>query len=277
MYRNRSRGFTLIELLVVIAIIAILAAILFPVFSAAREKARQTTCASNEKQLGLAFLQYCQDFDEMVPASCLGGPTCIYPGGGWATCLYPYVKSKDVYKCPDDSTPLNPASGSSLLSYCYNRNVADQGIIPIAGNISKFQGPSMTVLFAEEQGAQQFNLTNPLNANMNIYEAVGYGLGITGSGKYATGYMGYNGALYYPGSFLGPLGIHTGGSNFAFCDGHVKWLPGNLVSGGYTPYDNGTPTYNGSSTTPEHPNFYAAGTQGTFANGKPIAATYSPI
>ncbi|HEX5322780.1 MAG TPA: prepilin-type N-terminal cleavage/methylation domain-containing protein, partial [Capsulimonadaceae bacterium] len=67
MYRTRSKGFTLIELLVVIAIIAILAAILFPVFATAREKARQATCLSNEKQIGLAMNMYVQDYDETLP------------------------------------------------------------------------------------------------------------------------------------------------------------------------------------------------------------------
>src|SRR5665213_3332533 len=108
-YRNRA--FTLIELLVVIAIIAILAAILFPVFAAAREKARQTTCASNEKQLGLAFLQYAQDYDEcftygMTETLHTQG---THVGQGWASTIYPYVKSTGVYTCPDD--PGFPGAG----------------------------------------------------------------------------------------------------------------------------------------------------------------------
>jgi len=112
---SRRTGFTLIELLVVIAIIAILAAILFPVFAQAREKARQTTCASNLKQLGLALNQYVSDYDEMTPANwySVGSvpPTLLFLGA-----LYPYVKSYQVYNCPDD--PSN--SGSS---YDFNNNV----------------------------------------------------------------------------------------------------------------------------------------------------------
>ena len=96
--KNKLRnGFTLIELLVVIAIIAILAAILFPVFSQAREKARQATCVSNGKQVGLAFRMYITDYDEVYMFS-------IYQGslGGWTwhPRLHPYVKSGGAYVCP---------------------------------------------------------------------------------------------------------------------------------------------------------------------------------
>src|ERR1700757_3966218 len=94
-YRHSPRaGFTLIELLVVIAIIAILAAILFPVFAKVREKARQTSCLSNEKQIGLALMQYTQDYDESTPAwvrSSTSGN--VY----WEQQVAPYVKSVSVY------------------------------------------------------------------------------------------------------------------------------------------------------------------------------------
>jgi prepilin-type N-terminal cleavage/methylation domain-containing protein/prepilin-type processing-associated H-X9-DG protein len=108
--RPRSRsGFTLIELLVVIAIIAILAAILFPVFAQAREKARQTTCLSNQKQIGLGFMMYIQDYDEALLATLISNPT-INPPGGWILCPYdeqiqPYVKNYQVFSCPSDAVP----------------------------------------------------------------------------------------------------------------------------------------------------------------------------
>src|SRR5436190_15559888 len=102
----RRTGFTLIELLVVIAIIAILAAILFPVFGRARENARRSSCQSNLKQLGLGLLQYTQDYDEMLPAGYNGVPPAGngFWGTGWAGCIYPYVKNGQVYVCPNDTT-----------------------------------------------------------------------------------------------------------------------------------------------------------------------------
>src|SRR5476649_2607264 len=96
-YKRKGGGFTLIELLVVIAIIAILAAILFPVFARAREKARQITCVSNEKQIGLAFLQYFQDYDDHAPffREVLNTSTDWWTSRmlNWKDCVYPYIKS----------------------------------------------------------------------------------------------------------------------------------------------------------------------------------------
>lgn len=119
---HKRKAFTLIELLVVIAIIAILAAILFPVFAAAREKARQTQCISNLKQIGLALLQYTQDYDELCPLDEAGN---AYASGvnaaagqfSWMDLTYPYVKSTGVFSCPDDSSPDAPYAVATLGSY----------------------------------------------------------------------------------------------------------------------------------------------------------------
>src|SRR5271165_4979340 len=100
---SRKKGFTLIELLVVIAIIAILAAILFPVFAKAREKARQASCLSNEKQLGLALMQYLQDYDERLPAVWDGFRS---PETNWGIETYPYVKNLSVFSCPSNVDAL---------------------------------------------------------------------------------------------------------------------------------------------------------------------------
>jgi prepilin-type N-terminal cleavage/methylation domain-containing protein/prepilin-type processing-associated H-X9-DG protein len=109
-HTSRTFGFTLIELLVVIAIIAILAAILFPVFAKAREKARQIACLSNEKQIGLALLQYTQDYDEDWPTrydNDVNDPNALIDGrqANWKDKIMPYIKSARVFACPD-----NPAA-----------------------------------------------------------------------------------------------------------------------------------------------------------------------
>src|SRR5687768_7472270 len=111
---GKRSGFTLIELLVVIAIIAILAAILFPVFARARDKARQTSCLSNNKQIGNAFLMYAQDYDEAFSPSrfsdfglsCIGCPDNANRRFPWNVNIYPYVKSTGVFGCPSDVTTI---------------------------------------------------------------------------------------------------------------------------------------------------------------------------
>ena len=143
------RGFTLIELLVVIAIIAILAAILFPVFQKVRENARRTSCASNEKQIGLAFTQYEQDADEQTPGT-------TQWGYGWAEKLQPFVKSAQVFQCPDDSHGIdtNTTAGAppvTRISYALNGNTRQNcnNAKCSGANLSQFTAPASTVLVVE--------------------------------------------------------------------------------------------------------------------------------
>lgn len=110
-------GFTLIELLVVIAIIAILAAILFPVFARARENARRSSCQSNLKQMGLGVIQYVQDYDERCPRVFTGTPFVDPTVTYWPALLYPYTKSTQLYKCPSYSPPTAaPMASDAALS-----------------------------------------------------------------------------------------------------------------------------------------------------------------
>jgi prepilin-type N-terminal cleavage/methylation domain-containing protein/prepilin-type processing-associated H-X9-DG protein len=152
----KRRGFTLIELLVVIAIIAILAAILFPVFAKAREKARQISCLSNCKQLGLGVMMYAQDYDETYPRGCFldGGKVNDWT---WTIQLQPYVSNNQVFVCPSDPSPCPPVvKGTThyqqvpLFSYLTNYNVipAHDWAAPC---LAALDSPATTVMIAERR------------------------------------------------------------------------------------------------------------------------------
>jgi prepilin-type N-terminal cleavage/methylation domain-containing protein/prepilin-type processing-associated H-X9-DG protein len=265
-------GFTLIELLVVIAIIAILAVILFPVFSKAREKARQTSCTSNEKQLGLAFMQYVQDYDEYYPN---GLPTTygltFNLGTGWAGVVYPYVKSTGIFVCPDDTS--TPASGSYQVSYAYNVDIPRYDAANNYGAIqaSKLLAPANTVLLSEctdgsgpltsapETGTAHFSPSGNGYTMYDTYSAT------SNAALFQTGYMGgasTNTTSYYNNN---GAGVHTNASNYLLSDGHVKWLAATKVSAGFKAT---TPT-DGFGTTAV---YEAEGTGGPHG----FTATFSP-
>ncbi|MDR3709861.1 MAG: DUF1559 domain-containing protein [Capsulimonadaceae bacterium] len=247
------KGFTLIELLVVIAIIAILAAILFPVFATAREKARQTTCSSNLKQLGLALTQYVQDYDERMPS----GGNQNGNGNGWACQIYPYVKSKLAYLCPDDTGN----NGNDVVSYGYNTNniVPGIGTPPVGQQVSQYRAASRTIVLFEVTGngnstsigydpsyANYSGWGGDIHSGPDAYSPSGNGTGgnydpngegagnVPSTLKYATGYLLNSNATAYgtTGNYAAPTGRHSDGSNYAFADGHVKWLKNTMVTAG---------------------------------------------
>jgi prepilin-type N-terminal cleavage/methylation domain-containing protein/prepilin-type processing-associated H-X9-DG protein len=230
MHRSKN-GFTLIELLVVIAIIAILAAILFPVFAQAREKARQTSCLSNNKQLATAVMMYTQDYDEQFPA----GVENDWWQDTWVRLTQPYVKNYQVYRCPSDGVIANPANqpwAGIRLSYASNGLMIWDGahwsVIGVMGmsqpswmgTVSQGQAainrPAETVMLAEKQNANNTSDWGP----GCIFTAVNW-WDSDGEGEIPNGDLPTTAA--FPN---GPDGAvtskHAGLTNVAFADGHCK-------------------------------------------------------
>jgi prepilin-type N-terminal cleavage/methylation domain-containing protein/prepilin-type processing-associated H-X9-DG protein len=272
----KLRAFTLIELLVVIAIIAILAAILFPVFAKAREKARQISCASNEKQLGLGILQYIQDNDEQFA---IGSTTYNYCGG-WVHPVYPYVKSVGIFKCPDDPSSYNPGFGVwNPVSYDINDSLVGDGNRDSSGNphtaaLAQLNAPASTIMLCEAFGATM-DVANSSGTQPDYSPSVTGDSNFWGgnpagpNGKYATGDPPGQNLTVYNGS---KTGVHTDGSNFLACDGHVKYQRPSAISPGKDAVNASDPENDGG----EH----AAGTGYMNVDGGPqgsAALTFSKI
>ena len=203
----RKRGFTLIELLVVIAIIAILAAILFPVFAKAREAARSTQCKSNVKQITTAMMMYSQDNDELLGRGCCGGGA----GTGsrdWKEYLAPYIKNTQLYKCPSSSR-RNDVTNYGLYSGVTNR--------PLAA----LRAPADLVMFTDSGNVTNSATTNPTRPDLWTEQGgsdweVGYGRVFEGTGTGATGWWAQ------AGNFRRPVPRHSEMVNVGFADGHAK-------------------------------------------------------
>ncbi|NLO07609.1 MAG: DUF1559 domain-containing protein [candidate division WS1 bacterium] len=187
----KRAGFTLIELLVVIAIIAILAAILFPVFARAREKARQTSCLSNLKQIGLAFMAYAQDYDECMTLAPDAGALSHH---WWNVTLQPYILNEQVLDCPSDPS-LDYAYG---YNYRHLRTDSTTGAgIPLA----QIQRPAERYLLMDGRARCVYCVFCwPNQAN---------------EGPYGDNW------------YIRPR--HNEGANIAFCDGHAKWLGNSTI------------------------------------------------
>jgi prepilin-type N-terminal cleavage/methylation domain-containing protein len=239
-----STGFTLIELLVVIAIIAILAAILFPVFAKAREKARQTSCLSNMKQLGLAFQMYATDWNETLPLRKHSGtgphpPVCKDTAANrwdrcwtWVPLIYPYVRNRGLYSCPSWSTvgwqihryhvgltppPLpesyclprcnpvhSPKSASNRCQVCNRICASRRNRCPYIANnkyslkLAEVEAPANQILLVE------LKIGHALNCILASFHSY-----------WRNQYAGPGNASKHP---------HNDGDNYAFHDGHAKWL-----------------------------------------------------
>lgn len=227
-FRPCRSGFTLIELLVVIAIIAILAAILFPVFAQAREKARSVSCLSNAKQLGTALVMYLQDYDERILPRYQACPSTGPVNSAqklWTGTLMPYIKNQQIFICPsaqntnfaDQWTPWDasiPATNNrGRLSVGYNQTIsgwyyttADGCGDMILPSLPQIQYPAKNVMFADSV-----------------------------SGDVDGGYRGYlmgNTGLNVPFNSTtgGSIGArHNEGTNLTFFDGHAKWYKGTAL------------------------------------------------
>jgi prepilin-type N-terminal cleavage/methylation domain-containing protein/prepilin-type processing-associated H-X9-DG protein len=195
---RRKEGFTLIELLVVIAIIAILAAILFPVFARAREKARQTSCLSNVKELALGQLMYVGDWDERTPIH-----RCGDSGHTWLVCTHesilPYVKNYQIFVCPSDAAqtddrvlrPGAPRNAGDGLSYWDNMDMDNRAL-------AQCRQPAQKVMLGDNDSA----------------------------GYAAWRPVGDTYRYYFESRVQAP---HNDGLNVAFYDGHGKWVKKNEI------------------------------------------------
>jgi prepilin-type N-terminal cleavage/methylation domain-containing protein len=232
---RRSRGFTLIELLVVIAIIAILAAILFPVFAQARDKARQAGCLSNTKQIALGLHMYIQDYDETTPGGCFAayscGVTAGVPGGSptgyidesgaptsvvtrysalWP--LKPYTKNEGIFVCPSvtgwNSVNIRPQKGS----YTTNNLLMAGGTHPLGwhgwgASLASFEFPAEAVAYADSR--------NPwMDGGISWYLHCRIG---------RRTYCGDSSGSACLGCTNDRTDYHTAGISQVFVDGHAKW------------------------------------------------------
>jgi len=210
------RGFTLIELLVVIAIIAILASILFPVFARAREKARQTSCLSNVKQMTTAAMEYAQDYDEGLPIcmpyfilpSVPGDPGQQYY---WFDVISPYVKNSQIFRCP--SLKKNGDTGTSKTTFG-----VDLSAIGYGWNIGTTSG-------AGQDGLGFFTPCRWCSLGDAPLPAETVVLGDVANHRWDSVFF------FDPQPKASFSLVHNQGANYSFLDGHAKWYSAGTLAG----------------------------------------------
>ena len=235
------KAFTLIELLVVIAIIAILAAILFPVFAQAREKARQTSCLSNVKQLGLGVMMYGQDYDETFPIGGWNAATGT-ASSRWYVDVAPYIKNVQIRNCPSSPAKVDGSSGSAYGSAGWG---TDYGLNISLSNWQSgtkhavLAAPAGLVMISEvaqlnSESGTQLTPTKPNKFKLNNYDPKTWGNYIFGpvdwqvagpEAFYSWGvaYTYTQGDDQWGNNARRPVPLHNGGCNVCFADNHAKW------------------------------------------------------
>jgi prepilin-type N-terminal cleavage/methylation domain-containing protein/prepilin-type processing-associated H-X9-DG protein len=206
--RTIKRGFTLIELLVVIAIIAILAAILFPVFSQVRDKARSSSCLSNCRQIGMAFMMYAQDYEENLPLT-----TFPVASNSWTDTVQAYIRNRGIFRCPSDGstnwdTPLSGESDVRRASYFLNAWMAGSNSY---GRLSTVSSPASVIYMAESADNvtrdhfHPFHWGAPSERNSAFMQSLTWDTPRGCTRELA-------------------LERHQGGFTVAYADGHAKWV-----------------------------------------------------
>ena len=209
---RRTKGFTLIELLVVIAIIAILAAILFPVFLSAKQKARQSACIGNCRQLGSAFMMYVDDSEDTFPPATYGVTGRVWDSRSWWNKrIEPYVKTRNVFTCPSD---LPAPADTTRVSYFYNAGAGTWTGLYKDGTITPGARPPADAAVKRAMMKAPTIVLLLADSKMSVYVGETLQKPDWESAPWGDDFRGI---------CMGPA-FHNNGDNFVFADGHARWM-----------------------------------------------------